>query len=298
MTPKQELQIAITDPALKDLLSADMARAGFSVDAKPETPRLVISTAAREKEGKTHFALTMPDHMAVIATDTGTVEQVNRARARGKHIALCELVADGIKSKTDAETEWNKVVAALDAVLANRSIRSLVIDTATELWEILRLARFGKLTQVMPHHYGPVNDEFRKLVKKCMARPWLNQNWIHKVKKEYKGASAGSEKEVWTGKYERAGFGDMGYLVDLELVNYFDIRKVDDEGIADKRGEKIQRVFGVRVAAVGATRHNPELAGESFETILGHNPMQLPDMCDFTTLARMCWPQTKDAYWQ
>ncbi len=49
--------------------------------------------------------------------------------------------------------------------LESKEIKSIVIDTASEAWELVRLARFGKLTQVMPQHYGPVNTEFRDMIK-------------------------------------------------------------------------------------------------------------------------------------
>lgn len=43
--------------------------------------------------------------------------------------------------------------------------RTIMVDTDTDLYALLRLARFGKLTQVKPHHYGPVYAEWRGLYR-------------------------------------------------------------------------------------------------------------------------------------
>jgi hypothetical protein len=94
------------------------------------------------------------------------------------------------------------------------------MDTATEAWELVRLARFGKLTQVMPMQYGPVNTEFRDMIKQVYKTD-KNLILLHKVKKEY-------VDDKFTGELERAGFGDTGYLVQINLLLGWD----EDEGFS------------------------------------------------------------------
>jgi hypothetical protein len=105
-------------------------------------------------------------------------------------------------------------------VVDAKNIRTLIWDTAGAGWDLCRLAEFGKLTQVMPHHYTTVNSEMEALIKLAYQRTDLNCIFIHKQKKQYKKGTDG--KDGWTGKWERAGFGDMPYLVDVNLQHGFD----------------------------------------------------------------------------
>ena len=66
------------------------------------------------------------------------------------------------------------------------------------------MARFGKLSQVMPHQYGPVNAEWRRLIRKAYDSD-VNLILLHKMKKKY-------VNDKWNGSYERSGFADIGFL--------------------------------------------------------------------------------------
>ena len=96
----------------------------------------------------------------------------------------------------------------------DNGIRTVVADTASEIWELLRLARFGKLSQVMPMHYGPVNAEYKELLRKA-ANSDKNVILLHRMKSEY-------VDEKRTGKYERTGFGETGHIVQANLRCYRD----------------------------------------------------------------------------
>ena len=163
--------------------------------------------------------------------------------------------------------------AAILAIIGNKKFRTMIWDTATEVWELCRLAAFGKLSQVMPHHYVEVNSEFRALVNMAYERRDLNAIFIHKVKKEYRTNAAG--KDNWTGKWERQGFGDMPYLVDCNLEHFFQRQVQDPEG-----NVIVQPQFGVRVLD---SRHNMLAAvGSEF----------MGDMCNFEMLGEVLFPDT------
>jgi len=82
--------------------------------------------------------------------------------------------SDSEKAKGRALTEWTRMKDAAYAIIDNLKFRTLIFDTGTEAWELCRMARFGKLAQVMPQHYTEVNSEFRALVKAAYERKDLN----------------------------------------------------------------------------------------------------------------------------
>lgn len=244
--------------------------AGFEEITGQSEPSLMVASAGHEKRGKTHWAFTMPGPLAVISSDTGTREVAAKWKRAGKkvHYFEYEIQKQGLDAAAHAKM-WDRVEVAVRTVLSDKSIRGLILDTGTEIWEQLRLARFGKLTQVMPHHYGPVNAEFRELLKAISRRPNLNSVIIHKVKKEYKTTKEG--KDGWTGKYERAGFTGIGYDVDVIVEHYLDTDAND---------------FATRVV------------DSRYETINVNGMELVGDMNDFPTLAQMCFPDTTEEYWK
>ena len=248
------------------LISRELSQLGFR-EVNPETAyRVVACTTAPEKCGKTHWALTAPAPIAAIATDTGTEEIAKKFLAK-KRIIIVDfkdvraLVEDGDKSA--AQRQWKRLEDAFKKLVDTTKIRTIVADTATEMWELKRLAAFGKLTQVLPHHYTQVNAEFTALVKEAYNRLDLNVIFVHKQKKQYKTNKDG--KDAWTGKWERAGFGDLPYLVDVNLNHYFN-RETKEFGVG---------VIDSRVNMV-------EVVGQQMEGVL----------CGFEDLAYQMFPET------
>jgi hypothetical protein len=237
--------------------------AGFSEMEEVEISRLMFSTSGMEKEGKTHFAFTGPGPIAVISTDTGTLATAQKFIKTGKVIYPCYLKVDKNAKKAEWDKEWTKAANAFDAVVESDKIRSLVVDTGSGIWDLLRLHLFGKLTQVMPHHYTEANAEMRQLVRRVYDnRLDLVSTWIHKVKKEYRSDKKG-EKDMWTGAYEFAGWKDFGYEADANILSF---RRNDNEF----------------VARVKDCRHEPTLNGMEFAGEENNIPylasLMLPDI--------------------
>lgn len=266
-------------------------QAGFVAPNSAIIPRLTVCTTAGEKLGKTHWAMTAPGPIAVISSDTGTREVVERfIRETGKRIVLCQLTAATAlleaKRGDQGTGEWQRAKDAIYSVVADPSIRTLVIDTATEIWELCRLSAFGKLAQVKPQHYAIPNGEFRNLLKYCYeARAGLNAIWIHKHKKEYKG-NVKDDSSNWTGKYERSGMADVPFLVDVVGVQYKRVER-DDDNLS-------HLYFGMRIED---SRLRPEyVVGIEFESEAGMAGGV--DNCSFPALAQTVWPQTNAQYWE
>lgn len=265
-----------------------LLEAGFSEHAEPSPFGLMISTAGHAKTGKTHWPMmTAPQPLAVISFDLGTKELVEKARAIGRRIwpryhriPRPEAGLSGKKledfMKDACGEEWSAVRRTFDVVIAAKSIRTLVVDTETETYELGRLAHFGKLQQVKPHHYAEINAQMRALIKGAYdERPDLNIVLIQKYKKEYRGGRQGTDS-VWTGGYEPGGFTDVPFLVDLSIEHFF------RDGVFGVRVPDIKGNCGCRF---GAHMIGFELPGEA----------DLP--CDFATLAVEAVPGSKEEDW-
>lgn len=242
---------------------ASMKKLGF-VNAKERVvlPRIIISVCGLEKQGKTHFGLTAPGPIAYFSTDIGEEGVVDKFSDKEIHIMNVDRVDED--SAEQAPAEFNRFKTAYLAMLRGKEVRSIVLDTATEIWEILRMARFGRLTQVMPYQYGPVNAEYRALIREAYNHD-KNLILLHKMKAQYLN-------DKRTGEYERAGFNDTGFLVQVNAQIY---RYSPEDG-------------GDFVLWVKDCRQNPDLAGEEMEG----------PMCSFPMLASLILPGVGVEEWE
>jgi hypothetical protein len=241
---------------------SELKKLGF-VDSKDRDvyPRIILSISALEKQGKTHFALTAPGPIAMFSTDIGEEGVVGKFK---KKIMILDVARIDEDAAEKAPLEWDKFKKAYNHCLRSKEVRSIVIDTATEIWELLRMARFGRLTQVMPYQYGPVNAEYRTLIRDAYNFD-KNLILIHKMKAQY-------VNDKRTGEWERSGFSDTGFLVQVNTQIY---RYAPEDG-------------GAFCLWVKDCRQNPELAGEVLEG----------DLCTFPMLAMMVLPDVDPKKWE
>lgn len=269
--------------------------AGFAPVTAERRRRLIVCSRAKEKHGKTHFAMTAPGPFAYIDYDQGTEGVLEKFVEAGAEIYKCDLpkpliVKAKITAATDKERErlekvdlerrvsqyddyWVKGRNAFVAGCDNKRIKTVIVDTASEFYEALCLARFGRLTQVMPFMYGPVKQDFRDVLRLAFGRDDLNVFFINKMKKEYKENSKGDA--VATGKMEMKGFDDLGYIAQVVITH---LRK-------DIPGGGV--IFGIRI---DDCRANPDCIGVELWSDDG--------MCDFPNLAMTVFPDTVPEDWQ
>lgn len=243
------------------------------VAAQPNTQRgAIISTCGREGVGKSGWALS--------ACSCGTFVYIGMDRKlQGGYID--ELLGTGriLVPKTnfkDLNTgrQFNKDLATklwdelrgltLDCI-QDKGIRGIIWDTNVYAWTLIRMARLGKLTQVMPHNYGPVNAEFGALFYMAEEAGKIFIA-IHTMSKEYKEGKDG--KELWTGRYERAGFSHMAYIANIAVEHY----KTDD-------GQFACRVLQNKI--------NPDTDGREYEG----------DDCKFANLMYETYPDSNVEDW-
>jgi len=246
-------------------MDKELSSLGFEEASNIIFPRLVMSISGLPKQGKTHFALTAPGDIALFNADIGLEGVVHKFTSR-KKIYQFDFSVPG--EQVQAKRDFDKLSQAWEKVIKNKKIRTVIADTETDIWELKRMASFGKLTQVMPHHYSIVNAEYRAFLKKIYSSPDTNLILLHKMKKTYVQNKDG--KDGWNGKYERAGFGDMGFLVQVNA------RVWRDEEDGD---------FHIYITDC---RQNPDLAGEDL----------FGPLCTFPMLAQMILPESNIEDWE
>lgn len=230
---------------------ATMIKKGFT-NAKDRVShdRIILSISGLEKQGKTHFALTAPGPIAYFSTDIGD-EGVVEKFIDDKEVWMMNIDKVDDDHAEQAPKEYARFKEGYLAMLRGKEVKTIVFDTATEIWELLRMARFGRLTQVMPYQYGPVNAEYRALIRE--AYNWdKNLILLHKMKAQY-------INDKRTGEWERSGFSDTGFLVQVNAQVY---RYSQEDG-------------GEFVLWLKDCRQNPDLADEEFEG----------SMCNFDMVA-------------
>lgn len=276
---KQQQQVA------KNFVSGRTLVSGFRALNEHDVfrNRMIVSLSAPPKRGKTHFSLTAPAPIYYQAIDKG-LEGVGRKFIGQKDIRIAEYnfqiplrsAEKGSQQIVDAaNVVLQKFEADMQVALAEA--KSVIWDTATEMWELLMIAEFGKLGEVMPHHYAPLNARFRHWIDMFLDSD-KNLIMVHKVKDEWK-TNDKTGKPGATGRQVRAGFKGAGYDAHVNVECDRDYATGDTDPNAPS-GDFFLRVMDCRA--------NAELAGQSITT-----PMN-----DFAGLGQLVYPDSSAADWE
>ena len=248
--------------AIKDLLVTE---------TKPKG--ILISIEGMQKCGKTEFGLSMPGNLFILNLNFGLAGVIEKHVANGKSIYVQDIQLPLSKDlpgqaftilSTAAAEQWRKAILSLQEALKADDIPNIFIDTASELWELLRVARLGKLAQVIPVQYAVVNAEFRQLLQLLMCSK-KNIVLSHKLRPEY-------VNDQKTNRFERSGFGDVGFDVQVSLQASRDLKREGDDQCT---------------LTFLDSRANKNLRGE---ILTGKN-------ATFLNVVKMVYPETTDADW-
>ena len=183
----------------------------FTEAASKIKNRLIMTIDALEKSGKNHLAFSAPDPIAIISLDVGLEGVLQKFKKKRIYVSEHRLpITTGMSDAKALEISlkvWKAIRQDYCDALDTKEIRTIICDTGTEMWENCRLSWFGKLTEVLPHHYAKPNKEWSDLVRMGYEND-KNVIWLHKLKDEYTGNKR-------TGEYKRAGQSDMGFLVQV-----------------------------------------------------------------------------------
>lgn len=246
--------------------------------ATTPTKRLIVRQYGPQKTGKTHFALTAPGPIFIQSFDVGLEGVVEQFLDAGKDIRAIEYPfnAADYGSETECAKEANKVWAQFtdDYAMALKDGRSVVWDKETEVWELLRYARFGSMSD-RPSNYQVLNKEYRSLVRAAYGNgvnlfliQGTKERWISKF-----DAAKGKMVAHNTGEYDPAGMKEVGGLVQVNLKHQ---RVLDDAGDSQYQ------------VVIEDARHS---AAQPFVGMTMDN-------FTFPQLAMACFPDTGEEDWQ
>lgn len=183
--------------------------------------QLVLAVNGQEGSGKTFFSLSAPGPIAYFNIDKGLQRVVKSLPHNGKQIIKCEIsIPERLgnkpeeKLKIEARQQLDKFYKNYKAALTDSSVRSIVIDNSSTLWDLILLTHFGKTTQIKQQMRTAPNLEMQQIVRAPIDDPNCTKVVVHiqQVKKEYKG-------DDWDGKsWEAAGYNKMSYLVDACIM--------------------------------------------------------------------------------
>lgn len=204
---------------------------GFTPYKPTRRLRLVMNVEGLEGSGKTFFANTAPGPVAYMPTERGwegvleNFEPLPLMPSNGNgeaspYIMPAELDLDVNAAADKARPIWQRWRKDYLALLRAPKVRTIVVDTASGLWEIRRLAAFGKLTEVPPILYTQVNVEFSRLITMGVDSD-KNVIWISRIKPKWeeggKVSAKGNKIAEKTDKLERVGYKDLGFEVQVSL---------------------------------------------------------------------------------
>lgn len=231
---------------------------------QPVVPRLIVSIEGEEKTGKDHFAFTAPGPIYLQSCDPVGSDGVRQKfpgkvyipKSGGYQLAIDSSQCTAAEMKRQADPLLDKWISNYRAALPK--FRTIVWDTADELWELCRLAKFGELSPKLSqgernNSYGELNSFYEGLVKESFNYP-VNFVLIHRVKDEYKANTK-------TGVRVRSGYKDATFLTQVNLRSmkvpkengigsYFGVQVLDCRRNPDIEGEKIEndfRILGMKV---------------------------------------------------
>ncbi len=255
-------------------LPPSFAASGFAApEIRPVrngTRRLLVSSEGPTCTGKTEFAMSASGPIIFMGLDLGlegVIDKLDPPPTRCAVIGFKEYETPPVGLPTEEHiAAWKLFFADYKAACANPDVRSIVIDTASEMWVFMRLAAFGKLTQVPQIKYTQVNQDYRTMIRMAYDAG-VNLILTHTLKKHYV-KSGDQQLGDWDGTYERTGYSDGDYLIQVQIRHY---RTADN-------------VFGFEILKC---RQNPTIIGQQLEG----------DMANFQTLAQIVHPDTTQEDW-
>lgn len=213
----------------------DLVASGFELPSEDINYRMLISSQGLEKSGKTEFALSAPGPIAIINMDDG-LEGVVEKWVKKKRLWIAHFPIPPMGDKNTYLAIWRRTEDAFMKALANKDVRTIMIDTGSDWWELCRLAEFGALSPAVDikRAYGPLNQKFRSFIK---AAYQTDKNLImtHKMKELYTVKQVvvnGQMKnqDSWDGEsYKRTGFGENNFLIQVNLEHRYRGGKFETE---------------------------------------------------------------------
>lgn len=201
---------------------------------------IVISAEGKEKCGKTWNILhTAPHPLVYISCDRDNRRAVKAARLQGREILWSGqylfvpspkmLHVAGQKDDDDVLIEngkrmaplWNAIHRDYMEALSDPKITTVVLDSGTAAYDMVRVKSFGKVNGVGTFKYTKTNAIFRELIAAAQASEKV-VIFIHRLGDEWgKGTDArGNETSTKTGGLVMQGYNQMNFEVDAIIRHW------------------------------------------------------------------------------
>jgi hypothetical protein len=161
--------------------------------------------------GRTSLALTAPGPIALIHASE-KLEGIVQRYTPDKEIQLYNFGGVFRGTQDDIAEQANEALIRMKAAWfdAMSWARTVILDTGTEAWELLRLARFGTTSPKgkVSYLYGPVNAEWKSMFKGFRYQERANFVIINQIREKYRNDKP-------TGRMEPAVQKDTPYMADV-----------------------------------------------------------------------------------
>jgi AAA domain-containing protein len=219
-----------------------LASLGFSDKISERRPCAVVSLAGLEGSGKTDFALKAPKPLFYQSTDFGDEGVIQKATGqiirptRGDYkLNIPPHLFDkpSVEKGTDRQAreselaKWvqqNFVVPFTEdyRAMLKAGVRSVVWDTALEVWEFIRLSVYGRAATNRSDLQAEANTKFKELVREASIAG-ANLIMIQHLKPAWESYSDENGNVKWrkTADFEVQGFEKAPFLVTANLWTKF-----------------------------------------------------------------------------
>lgn len=216
---------------------------------------IIVSISGMPKNGKSHLALSFPAPMTIFSFDIGLESLLRKFPDKEFDVKTYPIpIIDSVKGKglqKEIMGIWNTFMDDL-RVATESNAKTLVIDTATAVYEIARIARAGELGQenLLQFQYGEVYARMKSIIQ----RPRLaGQNLVltHYLRDRYVDNASTGEKEL-------DGWRHTEGEVDVVLT----IRKERVSRIGKDSKPHKKTIF---ITTIKDNRYDPQVEGEELE---------------------------------
>lgn len=192
---------------------------GFTSNIKQTVDlSLVIGLFGPQGSGKTRFCATAPDPIGVIPLDrksrytmAKTMEEFGKVVVMPEKdfirhenpIKLSTLSID--EAKTYYKEHLKRIYDACFKLLAHKDIRTIVIDTGTQLWEDILFKHYGRNQRIMPRDRGPANQDIIDFMNAMSGKHLI---LTHKAAEIWTGDGDSGKP---SGQFRASGFNSLGY---------------------------------------------------------------------------------------
>lgn len=251
---------------------------------------LVIGVFGIQGSGKTRFCATAPDPIGVVPLDRKTRYSVAKTMEElGKTVVmpnadfirhenpLALATMDMPKAMAYYKEHVKRVMDAAFKLNSHKDIRTVVIDTGTQLWEDIMFKNYGRNQRIMPRDRGAANQDMIDFLNAMSGKHLI---LTHKASEVWAGDGDNSKP---TGKYKASGFGHLGYhstcVIELKKNTLYDTEKGSGGGKSWKYSMDVTDCQG-----------QPELEGPQGKDVL------TDESISFANLAMMIYPDQAEEF--